>query len=104
MEHTTPTKDEIQLLIKNGLLENNEKINKTMEAMAEKISKSVGDTTATFLTELLKVATEQATTRSEVAALKTKLNYLWAKMIAVGAACMTIGGFIGLLISTITNK
>jgi len=104
MEHTTPTKDEIQLLIKNGLLENNEKINKSMEAMADKIAQSVTTTTSTFLDKLIEVSKEQSTLRADVAGLKQKVNFLWAKMTAVGAACMTIGGFIGFVIEQLANK
>lgn len=104
MEHTTPNKDEIKLLIDNALLQNNEKINKAINDSADKVAKAVNETTSTYLEQLLNVVKAQTEMGSEIDALKSKLNFLWAKMIAVGAACVTLGGFIGFFIELLNNK
>lgn len=104
MEHNTPNKDEIKLLIDNALLQNNEKINKTIEAMGDKVTNAVSLTTQTFLTELTAIATKQGIMQGQIDTLKTKVGNLWAKMIGIGAACITVGGFVGFFIDFISNN
>lgn len=103
MEHSTPNKDEIKLLIDNALLQNNEKINKSIEAMGDKVTSAVTLTTQTFLSELTTIATKQGVMQGQIDTLKTRVGNLWAKMIAISAASITLGGFIGFLIELI-NK
>lgn len=104
MEQTTPNKDEIKLLIDNALLQNNEKINKSIEAMGDKVTSAVTLTTQTFLSELTTISTKQGVMQGQIDTLKTKVGNLWAKMIGIGAACITVGGFVGFLIELISNN
>jgi uncharacterized protein YoxC len=104
MEHTTPNKDEIKLLIDNALLQNNEKINKAIDESATKVTQAVTLTTQTFLTELTTIATKQGAMQGEIDSLKSKLGNLWAKMIGVGAACTTLGGLVGFFIEALSRN
>lgn len=94
METMNPTKEEIKLLIENALLQNNERINSTIQASADKTMVAIKETTDTYLEQLTKLAANQGSLQSEVSDLRLKVNNLWAKVIGVGAACATLTGLV----------
>jgi len=96
-DHMNPTKDEIKLLIDNALLQNNERINGTIQASAEKITVAVNQKTDTYIGQISNIAHAQGALETKVSTLAGKVNNLWAKMISVGAACATLGALVVLL-------
>lgn len=100
METMNPTKEEIKLLIDNALLQNNERINSTIQLSADKVSATVKETTDAYIGQITTLANSQGTLNAEVAELKSKVNNLWAKMISVGATCATLGAFFVILWSS----
>lgn len=99
MEHTTPNKDEIKLLIDNALLQNNEKINKSIDAMGDKVTNAVSATTQTFLTELTKVVGKQGAMQVEIDTLKSKVSNIWGKFISIGGALVSLTALVTFLIT-----
>lgn len=97
MESMNPTKDEIKLLIDNALLQNNERINNTIQASAEKVTLAVNQKTDGYIGQITAIAHDQGLLEAKVVQLASKVNNLWAKMISVGAACATLGGLVAAL-------
>lgn len=84
MEQTTsPTKDEIKLLIDNALLQNNER-------MVDKFTKALDEKMNPTLNEVVNLA-------KEVGVMKSKVSNLWGKFIGIGAAISVVTALVTLL-------
>lgn len=88
----------IKLLVENALLEQEKRLTsdfrKEMEHHFEKISRTVTDQSKTYSDSLIQNARDIATMNEKIKGLK-------ASMITVGAACGTVGGFIGFIAAII---
>lgn len=85
MEHTTPNKDEIKLLIDNALLQNNER-------MYEKFTKALEDKMTPTLSEVVNLA-------KDVGALKTKVSNIWGKFAGISAALVSLTALVTYLLT-----
>jgi hypothetical protein len=98
---STVTKDELKV----ALLENNErmyeKINAAIEKSAMRITQAVTTRTDPFITEIRDLAEAHGRLKSKVETIDSRIGNMWAKMIAIGAACATVGGFLGILIEAV---
>lgn len=96
------THKDVELLMENALLKNNEhqmkEIRAEIESSAEKITRAVSDTTSPLLKELISMNTRITEHAGEIETLKQRITGLWAKVIAVGTACATVGAFLGVIL------
>ncbi len=99
---------DIKLLIDNSLLQNNERITEKfrtdLDRSIDKMAKTVTESNGQFLSQLATVIEKQGAQAAEIVSLKLKISGMWAKMIAIGAACATIGGFLGVMIEQVISK
>ncbi len=92
MEHTTPNKDEIKLLIDNALLKNNEQlIDKFTKALEEKMNPA--------LSEVITLAEKVGTLKGELDTMKLKLSNIWGKFIGIGAALASLTALVTYLLT-----
>ncbi len=88
----------IKLLVENALLEQEKRLTtdfrREMEHHSEKISRTVTDQSRTYSEALIQNAKDIATLTEKIKSLKTT-------MITVGAACGTVGGFIGFVAAVV---
>jgi hypothetical protein len=88
----------IKLLVENALLEQEKRLTsdfrKEMEHHSEKIARTVADQSRTYSKALIDNAKDIATLNEKIKTMKTT-------MITVGAACGTLGGFVGFIAALI---
>lgn len=99
---------DIKLLIDNSLMQNNERITDKfrtdLDRSIDKMARTVTESNGQFLSQLATVIEKHGKLDARVSATEAKVTGIWAKMIAIGAACATIGGLLGVIIEQIISN
>lgn len=96
MEHTTPTKDELKLIIDNALLEQEKRITKS-------INDTLSDQNKTYMDHIVTISNRVSVLETNHTVLDNKLRSTKGTTATIAAAFGVFTGFIGFLIAQLTR-
>jgi uncharacterized protein YlxW (UPF0749 family) len=104
MEHKqTMNKDEIKLMMKNELLEQEKRISSEfrseLETQTTRLTTVVEKQNAMYSNQIVELNKDVATLNSVVNSLQNKISGVRAQMVVTATACTTLGGLIGFFVS-----
>lgn len=96
MDHTTPTKDELKLIIDNALLEQEKRISKSLSDSLESQNKTYMDNILDLTTRVSKVESRQDRQDERMRGFKGLIA-------TVAAAASILAGLVGFFIAQLTK-
>jgi hypothetical protein len=97
MEHTTPTKDEIKLIIDNSLLE-------LEKRMTKSLGESLSEQNRMYMDNILSLSERVTKIESRQDRQDERIKGFKGLIATIAAASSVVAGFLGFLISQITQR